>query len=116
MKLAVATPEQAGTAWTPFPTDFARPREIRSRIEALALLDRDEAHREAHGEVRIATMNRTVLDMVLSSSAKNVGPLAYEDVLVWVEARGELVPLLTLFREEYLSHFELGMLYDREEF
>ena len=116
MKLAVATAEEMGfkggvrsPGWMLFHTDFVRPSEIRARIEALIRAE-DSGGTENH----LVTMNRTVLDMVTHPNSKCPGPMGYEDVLVWSVETGGLVPLLSLHEEDWLAHFSLGDVIDRE--
>lgn len=110
MKLAVATPEQAGPEWTPFLTEFLTPAEIRLKLSALVRTERDAGD---DTEVKLVTMNRTVLDRVTSEHAKSVGPMTYEDVLVWKEDQGRLVPLLELHDDCWLCHSSLGDVFER---
>lgn len=121
MKLAVATPEEMGfhegvserfSGWVLFPTDFVRPSEIRARIYAL-ILDEDDDETDAT-EYKLVTMNRTVLDMVTHPEIKCPGPMDYDDVFVWSDEAEDLVPLLTLHEEDWLVHFSLGDIIDRE--
>ena len=118
MKIAVATPEEMEfvdgksphyPGWVLFPTDFVRPSEIRARIAALIQQEEDE-----ETEFKLVTMNRTVLDQVTHHDAKSGGPMDYEDVALWSEERGMLVPLLEFHDPKWLSHFALGDVLDRE--
>jgi len=108
MRIAIATPEQAGDRWTPFLCEFVHPLEIRRRI--LVLLEAEES---GQPENLIITLNRTVLDMVTHPNSKSVVPLGYDDIEVWDGEK--LVPLLTLHSWEWMSHFSLGDLFDRGE-
>ena len=116
MKLAIATPVQVGPGWTPFLTEFLTPAEIRTRLSALYEREHQLQDAGTYGpdtEVRIVSMNRTVLDVVSSENAKEVEHMTYEDVLVWKEGWG-LVPLLDLRQHDWLCHFLLGDLFERE--
>ena len=104
MKIAIATPDQAGSDWTPFATDFITPVEIRRRIQEL--LDAKDTT-----EIRLVTMNRTVLDLVTSTEIKCPGPLTYEDIFVWDGSK--LANLLDLHSESWLIHFDLGTVFER---
>jgi len=55
------------------------PSEIRARVESLCSQE-EEKDLEF---ITIATMNRTVLDMVTTSNAKIVGPIILEDVFMF---------------------------------
>ena len=118
MKLAVATAEEMGfggdtslrfPGWMLFHTDFVRPSEIRARIEALIRAE-DSGGTENH----LVTMNRTVLDMATHPDIKCPGPMDYEDVFVWKD--GRLVSLLDIHDADWLVHFRLGDVFDREAF
>lgn len=116
MKLAIATPQQVGPDWTPFLTEWLSPAEIRHKLHDL--VQREETLMDAGllddaTEVRIVSMNRTVIDSVTHAEAKNVGHMTYEDVVVWKESRG-LVPLLELHSDDWLCHFRLGSLFERD--
>lgn len=113
MKLAIATPKQAGIEWTPFLTEFMTPAEIRLKLAGWIQTERDSGDAGDDTEFKIVTMNRTVLDQVTSEHAKNVGPITYENVLVWKEDHGRLVPLLALHDDCWLCHFSLGDVFDR---
>jgi hypothetical protein len=127
MRIAVAKPDQAGEGWLPFPAEWKTPAEIRAAVyalqaaedhtrEAWEMLSPENAFKASpFPEIQFCTMNRTVLDMVTSAKANYVGPVTFDEVVVWVEGRG-LVPLLDLKDEAWLSHFTLGDLYDREKF
>jgi hypothetical protein len=106
MKIAIATPEQVGLDWLPFRTDFMHPFNIRAEIKRLL-----EVEGETREEIKLVCMNRTVLDLVGWSEAKNTPLLSYEDVVVWDGEK--LVPLLDLHDEHWLAHFTLGDLFDR---
>ena len=89
-------------------TSDCYPADIRARVEGLL------EYEDMKGfEVHLITLNRTVLDMVTSSEAKNPGPIHYEDVFVW--RGGGLVPLLAIHSAEWMSHFSLGDLLHRNE-
>jgi len=119
MKLAFATPDEMGffrglsqrfPGWVVFPTDFLRPSEIRARIHAL--IDEEDADDTCATEHMLVTMNRTVYDLVTYPELNCPGPMDYADVYVWRD--GELLELLDLYQEEWLSHFALGDVLDRE--
>lgn len=112
MKVAVATPEQAGPEWDPLITEWLTPAEIRAKVHDLLGQCPRENEGIEEGEIRICTMNRTVLDLVTSPEIKNPGPLSFEDVVVWQEGRG-LVPLLDLHSEDFLVHSHLGTIFER---
>ena len=122
MKIAIATPEQMGFSWdgkstrfpgwTLFPTDFQKPSEIRARIHAL--IQDEDADDTGETEHLLVTMNRSVLDLVTHHNVKTPGPMDYEDVFFWSDEKGDLVPLLDLHSEEWLVHFALGDVIDRE--
>lgn len=107
MKVAVATCEQAGEGWQVFPTDYVRPAEIRRRLRHLA-----EAEDAGGPEVKIVTMNRTVLDQVRWVDSKNVGAITFEDVLVWDDATEKLVPLIERHSIEWLCNAKLGTIFE----
>ena len=115
MRIAIATPAQVNSLkggqprWLSFHTEFVRPSEIRRRI-SLLLAEEEATEEECH----LVTMNRTVLDLVTASECKNVGPIIYEDVLVWSDEQDDLVPLLDIHSEEWLVHFSLGDIINRE--
>lgn len=115
MKLAIAKPQDIRFVfgmsklyadWLILHTAFLTPREIREVIQEF--LEREE-HEDI--EFKLITMNRTVLDMVKHPESKNASSLTYEDVFIWKD--GRLVPLLDLYDEDWLSHFALGDLFDR---
>jgi hypothetical protein len=108
MKIAIATPAQAGPHWEPFHTDFLYPDEIRQRIHALVRAE------ELGGFERcLVTLNRTVLDLVTHPEIKNPGPVSYEDVVVWSPTTNALVPLLSAHAEDWLIHSSVGDLLER---
>lgn len=110
MKIAIANKKDLDDTWIPFPTDpFMHPSKIRSGIYDLYEKDIEAAMQET--EVCVVTMNPIVLNMITACSAKNAGPVCYEDVWVWHS--GELVPLLSLHDSNWLSHFSLGDLFSR---
>ena len=117
MQIAVASPTEMGLeegrfpGWEPFPTDFLKPSEIRSRV--MDLLRQEDADESGETEFKIVTMNRTILDLVTHPDIKNPGPMDYEDVFLWSDEKKDLVPLLELHNEEWLVHFHLGDLLDR---
>jgi len=117
MQIAIASPDEMGLkyglflGWVPFPTDFLKPSEIRSRV--MDLLRQEDADESGETEFKIVTMNRTVLDLVTHPDIKNPGPLDYEDVFMWSDAKKDLVPLLELHNEECLVQFHLGDLLNR---
>lgn len=113
MQIAIATPEQMSAldGWTPFPTDYLHPREIRVRILVLTREEEDDESGET--EHKLITMNRTVLDLVTYPEIKSPGPMDYEDVWVWSVEKEGLVPLLSLFSEDWMAHFALGDLLER---
>jgi len=101
MKIAIGHPDDLPD-WTPFPTDFLTPRQVRDALFALP----DDA--------RIVTRSPVVLRFVGyawrdSDVARYVA--TYEDVSIRVDDR--LVPLLDLHSADWLSHFDLGDLYVR---
>lgn len=121
MKLAFATPDEMGffrglsqrfPGWRLFPTDFLRPSEIRARIADL--LQEEDADDSGETEHLLVTMNRTVFDHVTYPELKCPGPLDYGDVFLWSDDAKDLVPLLEFHSEEWLSHFSLGDVIDRE--
>ncbi len=118
MKLAIATPEQATSEWTPFLTEWLTPAEIRLKFHALVLQERamqEAGEFDDDTELWIVSMNRTVLDLVTSEHAKNVGHMTYEDVFVWKEGQGVLgglVPLLELHDDAWLGHSSLGDIFE----
>jgi len=115
MKIAIATPAQVRAAkgeqprWVSLYTDYLRPSEIRRRIDDFLV-----AEEEGGEEVCIVTMNRTVLDMVTHPEVKTAGPISYEDVVIWSDEAEDLVPLLSLHSEDWLVHFALGDVINRE--
>lgn len=110
MRIAIATIEQAGDGWLPYPLDsFTHPDDIRETVHTILARE----GRPGEPDLRIVTMNRTLLDMVTSTEVKNAGPLYYEDVVIWDGEK--LSPLLDHYSKEWLSQFPLGDLVDRGE-
>jgi hypothetical protein len=92
--------------WLCFDFNENTPGEIREHITTLVA--EHEALQELNGQsYQLMTTNRTVLDMV----ERGYG-IPYEDVYVMRD--GEPSPLLAHYKEEWLSHFALGDLYNTE--
>jgi len=105
MKILIGRPGPATEGYKPYPNSaFLYPHEIRAEIKMMLANEEDEDWGEEH---QIVTLNRTVLDEVAFSGH----PLSYADVSVLVE--GQIVPLLDLHHDAWLSHFALGDLFDR---
>lgn len=94
VKIAIATPAQAGPEWTPFITEFKWPDEIRLEIRRL-LGEEDAAWDRAFADARVA------------------GTQVTDDVFVL--RGGALIPLLDLHHLDWLAHFALGDLLDRND-
>lgn len=104
VRVAIATPKQAGPEWEPFLTDYVHPFAIREAVQRC--VDRD-----AH----IVTMNHTVLDMVRSSEHHDNVLIGYEDVVVWSARLQKLVPLTDIHDEAWLAAFSVGDLFEQGE-
>jgi len=101
MKLLIAKPGQVPSGWVWIHTDGLTPAEIRDCVQVMS--DTEEKGGPEHC---IATLNRTVLDMVRCGNSKGDKTMIYKDVQVWKD--GQLCELLSLHKETWLSHFRLG--------
>lgn len=115
MRIAIARPDQVGPSWLSLGTGNLSPHHIRQMIKYL--LDTEERVFEAtpssEFEFCIVTLNRTILDMVGSSEHQLI---PYENVWVWDEKSLSLRPLLEVKDLDWLAHFALGDLLDRNDF
>lgn len=104
MKVAITHYKNVSDNWIPFPTDaFSSPNEIRK--EALSLFS-DEQRFE---DLCIVTMNRTVIDMIGGDDFVD-----YHNTYIYDGTK--LVLLTDVYDEQYLCHFVLGDLFERDYF
>ncbi len=101
MKIIIGASNQG-----PFPNPSLYPDQIRALV-----LDILKSEKAGKPETSFWTLNRTVLDMVHAAESELNEGLSYEDVSVLTSS--DLVPLLSLESEDYLCHFALGDLFER---
>jgi hypothetical protein len=101
MKIAIAKKSQVDESWVMFIADDKTPCEIRADI--LSFLKKESKYDLDH---KIVTMNITILNMISNKSEDH--NISYEDVYVYCEENSNLVSLLEIHSEDYLSHFALG--------
>lgn len=108
MQIAIARPDQVDASWIPLGTENISPEHIRRVI--LYMLENEKTL--FNFEYKIVTFNRTILDMV---GIRDYQLIDYENVWLW-DANLSMLRQLTKIKDlDWLAHFALGDLLDRND-